>query len=48
MPVSRVPDAGSSNCQLSNDARISQKGADISKSMTETDYIILESIARRI
>ena len=50
MPVSRMPDAGSSNCQLSNDARIprkmpvSLKNANISETMTEPDYINLDSI----
>ena len=51
MPVSRVPGAGSSNCQLSNDAHISRrcphlpKDDSISKNMTEPDYIYLDSIA---
>ena len=43
MPVSRVPDAGSSNCQLSNDTRISQK-MPVYINMTELDYINLDSI----
>ena len=50
MPVSRVSHAGSSNCQLSNDARISLKmpvslkNTNISQSMAEPAYITLDSI----
>ena len=48
MPVSRVPGVGNSNCQLSNDARISQKMPVSLKNIAEPDHIISESIALRI
>ena len=48
MPVSRVPDAGSSDCQLSNDARISQKMPVSLKNMAELDYINLDSIELKL
>ena len=48
MPVSRVHDAGSPDCQLSNGARISQKMPVSLKNMTELDYINLDSIELKL